>query len=74
MTNISAPFFRTPNKCLKTLAGGDPNGVPESTRFQRLALSNLSPKAPSRREGTETDCLTYRRPHLFARRSPNQPK
>jgi hypothetical protein len=39
--NIGYPFCLTYRKCLKTLAGGDPNGVAESQAIQRKVASNL---------------------------------
>jgi hypothetical protein len=60
--NIVKPFWLTPRKCLKTLAGGDPNGVAESQQFQRMIVSNRALFDPFGREGTERGCLTIGAP------------
>jgi hypothetical protein len=60
--NVSAPFFRTSRKCLKTLAGGDPYGVTESHIFQRGPLSNQAGFDPFGYKTTERDCLTFPNP------------
>jgi hypothetical protein len=60
LVNIVKPFWLTARKCLKTRADGDPNGVAESQRYQRLIAANLAPNAPFRAERTQSDCLTFR--------------
>jgi hypothetical protein len=39
--NNGYPIWLPAAKCLKTLAGGDPNGAADSLQFQRLAASNV---------------------------------
>lgn len=73
MRGIGYPICLTLAKCLKTLGGGDPNGVPTSQRFQRLTLSNHAVSGRSRAETTDRDCLTFSSRRFVPRSFPPDP-
>lgn len=59
--NIVYPDLATRRKRLKTLAGGDPNGIATSPQFQRESIVYLPISGASVPLGLTFDCLTFSR-------------